>query len=377
MAGLLGGCTVASDTSSESTTLPSTTPVVSQASAEPHLRSPEAVALDASGRVYVTDFESRQVYRIEADGSLTLIAGNGQSGSNGDGGLATEAALREPAGIAVDSNGNIYVGEHHGHQIRRVDQNGTITTVAGTGTTTVAGNGPLNMGSLGTFSGDGGPATAAELSGPAGLAWGNGILYIADAFNHRIRSVDGAGLISTVAGSGKAFGSSSLDPEGLAATSLDLSQPWYLAIGLDGSLVVTDWTRLVIYRIDPTGIAHLLMGSGTAAFTGDGGLAVDAQTEGPYGIAVAPSGDIYFSEIGLATGGNRIRKVDPNGVITTVAGTGVAGYSGDGGPATEAELDAPFGLAVDGDGNLYFADGGNHAVRMIDTAGIITTVAGD
>jgi sugar lactone lactonase YvrE len=350
--------------------------VVSQSPSAPRLQAPEAIALDASGRVYFTDFEARRVYRIEGDGSLSLVAGTGQSGSTGDGGPATEAGLEEPAGIAIDSDGNIYIGEHHGHRIRRVGQNGIITTFAGRGTVTIPGSGPLHMGSEGAFSGDGGPATAAELSGPLGLAWSNGTLFIADAFNNRIRGVDHTGIISTVAGSGRRFSSSSADPDGLRATSLDLSQPWSLAVDRDGSLLVTDWTRFVIYRIDAAGIAHLVMGNGAAGFSGDGGPALKAETEGPYGIAVGPNGDIYFSEVGLSAGGNRIRRIDGDGVVSNIAGTGVAGYSGDGGLAVDAELNGPYGLAVDAAGNLYFADGGNHAVRMIDAGGIITTVAG-
>jgi sugar lactone lactonase YvrE len=273
----------------------------------------------------------------------------------GDGGPATAAQLTTPYGVAIDS-GNVYISDSGNNRIRRVDPaTGTITTFAGTG---VAGS-----------AGDGGPATAAQLNGPAGVVVASGSLYIADFTGNRVRRVDLAtGTITTFAGTGVA-GSGG---DGGPATSAQLNSPRGLAVD-SGNLYIADSVNNRVRKVDlATGTITTFAGTGVAGFSGDGGPATAAQLNGPAGVVVA-SGSLYIADFT----GNRVRRVDlATGTITTFAGTGVAGFSGDGGPAAAAQLNTPRFLAV-ASGNLYITDSGNHRVRKVDLAtGIITTFAG-
>jgi len=287
---------------------------------------------------------------------ITTIAGNGTFGYSGDGGPATEAQFKYPFGVAVDTSRNLYISDSYNYRIRKVDQNGIITTVAGNG--------------IFGYSGDGGPATEAQLSFPNGVAVDTSRnLYISDSYNHRIRKVDQNGIITTVAGNG----TSGYSGDGGPATEAQLGYPYGVAVDTSGNLYIAESGNNCIRKVDQNGIITTVAGNGTFGYSGDGGPATEAQFLSPNWVAVDTSGNLYIAD----RGNNRIRKVDQNGIITTVAGNGTYGYSGDSGPATEAQLRNPHGVAVDTSGNLYIADKRNGRIRKVNQNGIITTVAGN
>jgi YD repeat-containing protein len=229
---------------------------------------------------------------------------------------------------------------------------------------TVAGNG--NYG----FSGDGGPATAATLGGDNALAPAlDGGLYIADAYNYRVRYVDTSGTIHTIAGTGD----SGFSGDGGPAIAAQLGLPRGLAVGPDGSLYIADAANQRVRRIDGQGIITTIAGNGGYGSVGDGGPATDASLSGPSDVDVAPDGTVYIAD----TNANRIRRVSTNGIISTFAGNGTYGFSGDGGSAVAAQLSAPLSLAVAPDGSVYIADTANYSIRKVGTDGIISTVAGN
>jgi hypothetical protein len=308
-----------------------------------------AIAVDSAGNIFMGLTDYHQVLRWnKSSGALTLVAGSGTFGYTGDNGPATGAQLETLSAIAVDTAGNLYIADDYSAVIRKVSTNGIITTFAGTGTP--------------GFSGDHGPATSAQLTSPSGLAVdAEGSLYISD-LNNRVRKVSN-GLITTVAGNGKR-GSSG---DGGPATNAELNSPSGLAVDAAGNIYIADRSNRV--REISNGVITTVAGNGTSGFSGDGGPAVNAQLTSPSGVAVDAEGNLYITERG-----NRIRQVS-NGVITTVAGTGMPGFSGDGGPATGALLTTPTGLAVDAAGNLFIGDPANHRIRRISN-GTITTVAG-
>jgi sugar lactone lactonase YvrE len=294
----------------------------------------------------------------EKAATIKTVAGDGGS-QLGDGGPATEAGFCGPNDLALDTSGNIYISDGGiycsgpgGHTVRQVDTHGTITTVAGTGE---AG-----------FSGDGGPATKAKLDVPIALAVDReGNLYITDENKHRIRKVDKDGIITTFAGTGE----KGYSGDGGPATSAKLIDPGSITFDARGNLYLADYTT--VRKIDPSGTITTVAGTGQAGFSGDGGPATEAKLTA-YDVALDRQGNIYISD----TENNRVRMVNRNGIIHTVAGSGKRGYSGDGGPATEAALKDPVGLALDGEGNLFFGDHHNRVVRKVDPNGTITTVAG-
>lgn len=288
---------------------------------------------------------------------IDTVSGTGQRGYGGDGGGARGATLNEPRHVSVDRSGTLYVTDTLNHRIRRIDPGGTITTLAGTGT---AGG-----------DGDGGPATVAHLSWPHGTALdpGETMLYVADSANHRIRRIDLAtGVISTVAG-GPTPGFAG---DGGPATAALLSDPKAVGISPAGELWIADSGNDRVRRVDAAGVITTVAGGTEPGFSGDGGPAVGAALDGPRAVAFGPAGDVYVAD----DNNNRIRRVDAAGTITTVAGTGMTGGEGDGGPATAAELARPRGVAVDAGGTLYIADSMNHRVRLVDAAGTIVTLAG-
>jgi uncharacterized protein (TIGR03437 family) len=318
------------------------------------LGHPEGVAVDAAGNLYIAD--NYRIRKVSPSGIISTVAGNGQRGFSGDSGPATGARLGQPAGLAVDAAGNLYIADYGNQRIRRVSPAGIISTVAGNG----------QQG----YSGDGGPATSASLQGPWGVAVdAAGNLYIADQFNDRIRRVSPSGIISTVAGNGQRGYSG----DGGPATSAALSYPAHVAVDAAGNLFIADQENHRIRKVSAAGIISTVAGNGAYKFSGDGGPATAASLNGPRGVAVDAAGNMHIA----GDGNQRIRRVTPAGGITTVAGNGSGGFSGDGGPATSASLSDPFGVAVDAAGNLYIADTSNYRVRKVSPSGIISTVAGN
>jgi sugar lactone lactonase YvrE/uncharacterized protein YjdB len=285
--------------------------------------------------------------------TITTFAGTGAYGNTGDFGSADAATLSNPKSVIVDVSGNVYIIS--GHTVRMVDNTGTITTVAGSAS------------SFGYW-GDGGDATLAGLYSPTGLAMDNvGNLYIADQENHRIRKVNTSGIISTVAGNGFAgfFG------DGTPATTARLNFPYGVAVDASGNLYISDRSNERIRKVNTSGIISSIAGNGFPGFSGDGGPATLAQFQEPSGIALDASGNIYVADHDNA----RIRKISTSGTISTVAGTSSTGYSGDGVPAVTAALSLIYGVTVDASGSIFIPDYANFRVRKI-TSGTISTIAG-
>ncbi|GCD39279.1 serine/threonine-protein kinase PknD [Streptomyces chrestomyceticus JCM 4735] len=284
-------------------------------------------------------------------GTIVTVAGTGAAGFAGDGGPAVRAELNGPR-IALDRAGNLYVSEVDNHRVRKVGTDGVIITLAGTGTS--------------GFSGDGGPATAAQLAQPLGIEVDDaGNVYVAEWSNCRVRKVTPQGVITTVAGGGSGG-------DGGRAVDASLSYPFAVAVDTAGNVYVTERFGQRVRKITADGIIHTVAGSGTAGFSGDGGPATAARLNSPKGLGVDSAGNLYIGD----QDNQRLRKVDTQGVITTIAGNGSPGYVRDGGPATDTRVNGAEGSVVDGDGNLYFADGGNHRIRKIRTDGTIVTLAG-
>ena len=364
------------------------------------LANPWGVAADSAGNFFIADVGNNRIRKI-SNGIITTVVGNGTAGFSGDNGLATSAQLNQAYGIIVDSSGNLYIADAGNNRIRKVS-NGVITTVVGNGT---AG-----------FSGDNGPATSAQLNGPTGLTLDSAAnLYIADRGNMCIRKVAN-GVITTIAGGGAGSGGDGgpatsagvANPLGVAvdsvgdlyiaqefgslrkvangiittvveglccfggdngpATQAELDDPLGVAVDPAGSLYIADRVNMRIRKVS-NGLIATVAGNGSFGFSGDNGPATSAALLAPQSVAVDPAGNLYIADAG------RIRKVS-NGVITTVAGNGVAGFGGDNGPATNAQLYTPGGVAVDSAGNLYIADTYNNRVRKVAN-GVITTVAGN
>jgi sugar lactone lactonase YvrE len=282
-----------------------------------------------------------RVLNLAGGPSVQTIAGNGFPSDSGDSGPSMQAQVGDPYAVAVDSAGNQYVADAQDNVIRKIGTDGVITTFAGTG---VAG-----------FAGEGVPALAAELNDPRGVAVGpNGDVYISDTGNQRVRKVDHtSGAISTVVASG-------------------LNYARAVAVGADGNLYIADTGDNRVLKVDGGGTVTIFAGTGIPGFSGDGGPATAAMLDGPRGLAIDAAGDVYISD----SSNNRVRRVHL-GSITTAAGDGSAGVIGDGGLATNAELNFPFGLAFDGAGNLYIADTGNSRIRLVDgSTDRISTVVG-
>jgi sugar lactone lactonase YvrE len=324
----------------------------------------QSVAVDRAGNLYLSTNGSNRVRRVDAaTGIITTIAGNtpfelirslqpgvGTGGYGGDGGPATQALFNLPQHLALDRAGNLYISDLLNHRIRKVDAvTGIITTVVGTGTE--------------GFAGDGGPATQAQIAGPQAMAFDvAGNLYVSDGRNRRVRKVDTNGTITTVAGGGT-------DPvkDGVQGTTVALGAPRTLATDAAGNLFIGDGSLNRIFKMSPAGILVTVAGNGTGGFSGDGGPALQARFSAPFPrLTVDSAGNLFFAD----SNNYRIRKVNPDGIISTVAGSGPiypepGSYAGDGGPATQARLWGPSSVTIDAAGNLIFADQVNNRVRKV------------
>jgi len=307
---------------------------------------PVATAVDAHGNVYVADSVNHRV-RMISNGTISTVAGIGTPGYSGDGGPATSAELNYPSGVAVDQSGNLYISDMKNQVIRKVDTSGAISTYAG--------NNALGEG----FGTDNTTATNGQLDNPIGLAVdSSGNLYIADSHSDQnatttqglIRMVSTAGIISTVVGLGTTAGLL-ICPEGVA---LDAS----------GNIYISDSEQHVVAKFANGVLTLNFAGTGDDGFAGDGGPAANAALADPAGVATDAAGNVYIAD----PVNNRIRRVTPDGIISTIAGVTKFGYSGDGGPALEAQMWSPHGVAVDASGNVYIADTENDVIRQLTPA---------
>ena len=312
------------------------------------LNMPNDVSFDTAGNSYIADYGAHRIRMVNTNGIIIIVAGNGTPTYAGDGGPATNASLRLPSGVTADASGNLYIADYADARIRKVDAGGIIATVAGNGTS--------------GYSGDGGSATNANLSSPYGTAFDKlGNLYIADTGNNRIRRLDANGNITTVAGNG----TSAYSGDGGAATNAGLT---VLGVAFDafGNLYFADYSNSRIRMVDVNGIISTVAGKTSFVhYAGDGGPASNASLYSPSGVALDATGNCYIAD----GGNNRIRRVDTNGIITTVAGNGGLGYSGDGGAATNASFWGPASVTLDAAGNLFITDRGNNRIRKVHFAG--------
>lgn len=328
------------------------------------LNSPSGLTIHSNGDFYIADSGNNRVRKIDAKtGIITTFAGNGSSTFAGDGGQASQASLRFPISLVFDNTGNLFIGDLSNHRIRKIDkQTNIISTVVGSGR---------------GYSGDNGPATSAVLDTPAGFAMdANGNIYIADSHNNRIRKVDATTqVITTIAGDGVA----DISGDGFQAINARLNRPNSVALDANGNIYIADRGNNKIRKITvSTGVISTVAGLGLDTFSGDGGPAVNAQLNAPTGLTIT-NGNIYVADLS----NHRVRKIDLNtGIITSIAGNGTAsfnsGYSGDNGLAVNAQINNPTDVALDKQGNVYIADVFNHCIRKITAStGIITTIAGN
>ena len=316
-----------------------------------------ALATDSAGNLYVADEYASLVRVISTSGQIKTLAGvivGGQPsyGFSGDNGPSRAAQLFFPTSVSLDSAGDVYIADELNSRIREIGTNGVITTVAG----------------MSHFAGDGGPAAQAIFNLPTDAAVdANGNVFVADYSNQRIRKIDASGAVTTVAGSGTCGYSG----DGGSAVSAALCFPWAVKVDASGNLFILDAGNLVVRKVTPSGVISTVAGTGKAADRGDGGAATAASFLNLSGLAVDAAGNLYVAD----SSANRVRKIGADGTIEAFAGSGIAGYEGDGGQATQAQLNSPRTLAVDSAGNVYIADQGNNRVREV-THGVIRTVAG-
>ncbi|GGR31424.1 NHL repeat-containing protein [Streptomyces netropsis] len=308
------------------------------------LNYPEGVAVDKNGNLYFADRLNNRVRKVAPSGIITTVAGNGEAGYVSDGGPAIATRLHQPVDVAVDDAGNVYFPDIYNQRVRKVSPSGIITTVAGNGE---AG-----------YVSDGGPAIATRLHHPHGVALDReGNLYISEWDGHRVRKVNRSGIITTVAGNGTAGYVS----DGGPAIATRLHYPDGLAFDREGNLYIAEHGNHRVRKVTPSGIITTVAGNGTAGFVSDGGPAIATQLNSPRKVAVDEAGNLYIAD----ANNHRIRRVGPDGIITTVAGNGTAGYVDDGGPAAGTRIYFPQGVALDRAGNLYIADYNNHRVRGV------------
>jgi sugar lactone lactonase YvrE len=375
------------------------------------LASPQAVAIDSAGNVYIADGNNARVRVVTPAGVIRTVAGNGSAGFGGDGGPATSAAMNFPSGLAFDADGNLYIADNRNNRIRKMTKDGKIATIAGnghfglpvdkgpainspvfaprglafdaSGNLLIAETGNNDVRSVSPdgiiqtiaggryiFEGDGIPATASIIAGAADIAIDqSGNIYLADTWNSRVRKVSLNGTITTFAGGG---GDDA--PDNVPATQASILSPQGLVFDSAGNLYISDSGHNTIRKVDTNGIITTVAGNGLGGFVGDGGRAINARLSNPGGLAMDSAGNLYIADIS----NNRIRKVDNKGIIQTIAGDGARlVFDGDGGPAVRASLFSPQSVAVDAGGSVYVADTYNLQVRKIRPDGTITTIAGN
>ena len=317
----------------------------------------DGIAVSLNGDIYIARRAHNVISRIDQNGILVNVVGSGANGYSGDGEPATKAELNIPAGLAFDRHGNLYIADRANHRVRKVDKKGIITTVAGNGTS--------------GFSGDGGPATQASLNLPSGVVVDTkGNLYIADRSNNRVRVVDTQGIIKTFAGTG----SDGFHGDNMPALKATLDKPFGLALDKDNNLYIADRGNNRIRKVNRSGLISTVAGDGGFYYIGDNGPAYRASIAGPTGVTVDNQGNIYIAD----RSNNRIRMVDKLGMIRTVMGTGQQDYNGDSELARETNLHLPFGVALDKNGDLLVIDRSHYRIRKLIMKGNkVTTLAGN
>lgn len=315
------------------------------------LVSPIGIDVDAAGNRYIADVFACRVRKVTPAGIISTFAGNGTCDGSGDGGQATDAGLAAVYFVDVDASGNVYLAEFNGHRIRKVTPDGVIRTVAGTG---IPGS-----------TGDGGQATSAQIENPLDMAFdAAGNLYFTQYGTHQVRKVSPAGVITTVAGTG----GRGFSGDGGAATAATFNEPIGIASTPAGVLYVADFQNARVRRIGLDGVVTTVAGNGTLGSSGDGGAAT-AATLTAWDVEATAGGTLYISDLNS----NRVRTISPGGIINAFAGSGIAGYGGDGGPAAAARFNGPTGLAL-GAGALHIGDYLNYRVRRVD---LFTTCAAE
>ncbi|HIJ50507.1 MAG TPA: hypothetical protein HPP54_05565 [Nitrospinae bacterium] len=324
---------------------------------EARLNVPAGLAFDKSGNLYIADRNNNRIRKVDTSGTITTIAGTRTAGFSGDGGLATQAQLNLPSGVALDGKGNIFISDRSNNRIRVIDSKGKIRTYAGSG----------NDG----FSGDNGPALKASIDRPFGIALDRkGNLYIADRRNNRVRKVNTQGIITTVAGDGGYFMMGDNGP----AYRASIAGPTGVVVDDQGTLYIADRENNRIRAVDSQGMISTVVGTGQQDYNGDSEVARDTNLHLPFGVALNPDGKLLVVD----RSHYRIRSIDlKRGSVKTIAGNGKKMFAGDGGPATGASLSFPHGIAVDKKGNVLISDKGNYRIRKISPDGIIHTIAGN
>jgi DNA-binding beta-propeller fold protein YncE len=323
-------------------------PAIVYAETKPQLIYPNGLAIDSTGNLFISDIATHQILKLDKRGALTIIAGTGEGGFGGDGGPATAAQLHAPHDITFDKDGNLLIADTFNHRIRRIDSRGVISSIVGDRKTTT-------------------------LNNPQSLALDHdGNLFIADTYNHVVKRVDREGKIFVFAGT-----EAGLAGDKAAATKAQLNLPQAVAVAPDGSVYISDSANSRIRRVGKDGNIHTIAGfglgsgDGGAGFAGDGGPSEKAKLFSAADLKFNSLGQLFISD----SGNNRIRLIT-HGVIVTIAGNGTAGLGGDGGKALSAMLNTPQKIALAADGTIYIADRVNHRVRKVDSQGVITTVAG-
>lgn len=308
------------------------------------LSGPGSSCTDAAGNLYIADKNNNVIRKVGTDGVISTIVGTGTAGNTGDGGPATAATISAPLSVKIDAAGNLFIADFGNGRIRKVTPAGVISTVAGTT------NG---------FAGDGGDATAAQINNPTDVgvdAAGN--IYICDYGNHKIRKVTTGGIISTIAGSTSGFSG-----DGGPATAAEFNSPNGIHVDASGNVLVADLNNNRVRLVSTSGDIQTLAGIDTAGYSGDGGAATAAKLRRPAFVTKDSVGNIFFSDLS----NHVVRRISTAGIITTIAGNNAAGsgYTGDGGAATAAQLNQPTGVCFDAMGNFYITVQGSHVVRKI------------